>query len=316
MTVSTTTNKITYAGDGATTNFTFPFPGVAATDIQVITVSNTGVITILPANQYTIVLNPPIAPNPTGIGGQVTLLGTPLPVGSSVTILRTLPLIQGTSLANQAILYQIAIESALDYVTMLCQQLNELENRAIVVPATDPQPTPLPAAAARATLFMAFDSAGNPIATPGTIGNVVVSSVMVPVVTASTLANARAAMGVGTPNLGLQLGVSGAGLMDANSPIVHVPGSFTILPSHHMTRFSCDTTLTITLPRANTLWNGFGFWISTRTHALTVTPNAADSINVLPAGASLNIQPMNPSQPGPFTYWMSTDAAAAGVWLI
>src|SRR5215471_4971667 len=140
MTVSTTLNKVVYAGNGATTAFAFTFPGVAATDLQVYFTDATGVITLIPSNQYTVTLNPAIAPNPTGIGGTVNypLIGSPIAIGTLLTIIRVLPEIQATSLDNQGTLYQAVIEAALDYVTMITQQLQELEGRAISVAVSDP----------------------------------------------------------------------------------------------------------------------------------------------------------------------------------
>jgi hypothetical protein len=45
LTVSSTSNKIIYSGNGATTSFPFTFPGVAAADIQVFYTDASGTIT-------------------------------------------------------------------------------------------------------------------------------------------------------------------------------------------------------------------------------------------------------------------------------
>src|SRR5213595_178525 len=169
MTVSTQLNKIIYAGDGVTTSFTFNFPGVSASGIQVFVTDNLGNINQLNSNLYTLVLNAPVGANPTGVGGFVIypLSGSPLALGSSLTILRSLSEIQPVSLANQGTLYQTVIEKVFDYITMITQQITELMGRNLTVPVSDPVPNPLPTAVARANLLLGFDGAGNPIATTG-----------------------------------------------------------------------------------------------------------------------------------------------------
>jgi len=143
-TVNTTINSITYTGNGATTNFSFSFayPGAAssaASDFSVTTVVS-GVTTVLPTNSYAITFNSPVSPNPTGIGGSVLypLSGPALVNGATLTITRTLPAIQGTSLSNQGILYPPTLEQEYDYLTMLIQQGLNSFNRAVVGPVTDP----------------------------------------------------------------------------------------------------------------------------------------------------------------------------------
>lgn len=196
MTVSTTSNSITYSGNGSTTDFSFPFPGVAASDIQVFTTSNLGVVTQLLTTQYTVILNAPVAPNPTGTGGSVhyPLVGSPLPVGWSITISRVLPQTQPVSLANQSVLYQAVIEEMIDYVTMLCQDLTGASAKSFMVGASDPAPATVPPVASRANQLAFFDASGN--LTAGGTATSVVSAAMQPVVAASTLALARSLMGV------------------------------------------------------------------------------------------------------------------------
>lgn len=179
MTVSTTLNKQIFPGNAATTvfNFSFAFPGglaaQEAANIQVFYTSPAGVITQLvqgiTSSNYQITFNNPITPDPTPVGGTVIYSppGGPIPFGSFLTIYRNLPLVQGFSFANQGILYQPTIEAALDYQAMLSQQVLEVQSRALVVPISDPTPSPLPSATARAGLFLAFDSNGNPIASAG-----------------------------------------------------------------------------------------------------------------------------------------------------
>ena len=198
MTVSTTTNKIVLTANGLSNTFTFPFAVRfnGATDIQVFQTDTSGNITQLTyGTQYTVVLNAVIAPNPTPVGGTVTITAIPA-LNTLVTILRTEAETQATSLANQGTLYQPAIEAMSDYVTMLTQQIAELQGRAISVAVSDNAPTNLPPAAQRANLALMFDSNGNPIAAAPGGANAPVSSAMAPVVNAASIAAAVALLGL------------------------------------------------------------------------------------------------------------------------
>lgn len=204
MTVSTITSKITYAGNGSTTVWDFPFPGVAASDIFVFITNTNGTVTLAPPSTYTITLNAPIDPNPTGIGGSVTysvqsvlpLPPSPLPVGTSITIARVLPRVQPVSLSNQSIIYPPVVEQEFDYLTMLNQQLSEMIDRAVKVGIADAPLAPLPPLASRISQPAIFDAMGNLTAggIPGS--GVIISPVMIPVVGAPSLAVARNTMGV------------------------------------------------------------------------------------------------------------------------
>lgn len=314
MTVSTTANKIVYAGNGATTVFPFTFPGVAASDLQVYYTDAAGNQTLLASNQYTVILNAPAGANPTGAGGSITYnpLGGPIALGTLLTIIRILPETQNASLANQGTLYQQVIESALDYLTMITQQLQELFGRGITVAVSDPAPLPLPPVAQRALQLMGFDAAGNPIASQPS--SALVSTAMQPVVAAATLALARAAMGLGNiatnnANYGLQTGVSAANNLDVNLPVNVVGASRAGLQSDHATHLVSGGNVTISLLRANTLWNGFFFFAHAGVNTLSLTPNAADSIETIVAGVAYTLRPGQSAL-------VVTDAANSGTWYI
>lgn len=185
MTVSTTTSKIVYQGNGSTTVFSFPFafpggltPSQAAADLIVTFISSTGVSTIVPfgsgASSYQLTLIPPISPNPTGVGGSVTYVpaGQPIPIGSSLVIQRSLPENQPVSLQNQGTLWQQVIEQSLDYLSMIDQQISSLIGQSITLPISDPLGLNyvVPAVSARANMLLGFDSLGNVVVTPGTGG--------------------------------------------------------------------------------------------------------------------------------------------------
>jgi hypothetical protein len=202
MTVNTTTSIITYAGNGSTTLWSFPFPAIDPTFIQVFITDPTGNVTQQAANLYTVTLNSPIAPNPTAAGGTVLfpLIGSPLAVGNQITILRNLPATQTVSISNQSIVYPPVIEKEFDYLTLLGQQTLTGSTRAFSVGPSDPIPALVPPVALRKSQGAFFDLFGNLTAGAFTSPGVVVSAAMQPVVGASTLPLAQVAMGVAPIN--------------------------------------------------------------------------------------------------------------------
>src|SRR5215813_7578681 len=296
MTVSTTLNKITYQGNGSATVFPFSFavPAGPNPGIQVFFTDAVGNVSLINPGQYTLIINAVSGNNPTPAGGSVTYnpSGTPIAAGTSLTIIRTLSLSQLTSLANQGTLWQPVTEAALDFEMMASQQILEIQNRALTVAVSDPAPSSLPAVAARANLFMAFDSSGNPIATQPGGANTPISAAMVPVVTAATLAAGRTAFGLGTmatENIGAGLQDNGAGAVRTFDQIVADSSNQAVTSAFHSQIRAATGALTYTLPLTSTLFNGFFMWVYALTAAVTMAVNAADKFSGGSTGASLII---------------------------
>lgn len=294
MTVSALSNKVSFAGNGATTSFPFTFPGVAATDLAVFITDSDGVITELSSSLYSVTLTAAVAPNPTGTGGSITypLTGSPLASGNTLTILRTIPLTQPTSLANQGTSYQTVIEQALDNVLMQIQQLNERLGRQITVPVSDDDPEELPTAEERASLFFAFDSDGNPIATEGPVSGAVVSSAMQPVIEAASLALGRAAFGLGdiaVEDIGAGLEDDGAG----NVRTINIPANDStnqsVVAAFHTDERHATVAITYTNPAASTLFDGFGYYVYALGGDVTFAIDAGDAFYGMGNGVSLII---------------------------
>lgn len=197
MTVNNQTSKIVYVGDNSTTSWSFSFPGVDPLDIYLFLTPASGIVIQVPVGQYNVTLNPTIDPNPTSIGGTVIypLTGPPLDPSVTLTIVRILPDVQTTSIAPQSIIYPPVIEQALDYLTLIDQQLMDATNRAVKVGIADQPMATLPPLAMRINQQAVFDANGNLVA-GGLVTGTVISPVMVPVVTAPTLGQAQTAMGV------------------------------------------------------------------------------------------------------------------------
>jgi hypothetical protein len=161
MTVSSTTSKASYTGNGTTTVFAVPFYFLAAADLRVILRTGTTEVVQSLTTNYTV----------TGAGnengGSVTMLVAP-PSGTTLTILRNAPATQETDLLPNDRLPAESLEDALDKLTMLVQQVDEVADRALQFPASDPAASPtIPAASARASKFLSFDANGLPTATVG-----------------------------------------------------------------------------------------------------------------------------------------------------
>lgn len=319
MTISSTSNKIIYSGNGATTSFPFTFPAIAAADILAYYTDSAGTITTLVqgsgTTQYQVSLTAAIPPNPTGAGGTVTYnpSGTPIASGTSLTIIRTQPLTQTTSLANQGNLYPSVIEQALDSLLAQTQQLNELLGRNITVAVSDPAPTALPAAAARAGKYLVFDSSGNPTASSTVPAGTPVSAAMLPVIAAATLALARTAMGLGNvavENIGAGLQDDGASNLRVNLEITTADTTNqTVTSAFHNTQRAATGAITYALPRANTLWNGFGFKVENLQTGgdITFSVNVNDTFQNYTSGTSFII-----GRGASIEIW--TDASASGTW--
>jgi hypothetical protein len=123
MTISNQVSSVTAEGNGSTTSWTFTFliPTTASCLVQVYdTTVDPATTATISSSQFSV----------TGIGvttgGAVTypLSGSALTSGQYLTVSRNLPAVQETSIRNQGNFYPVAVENALDYLTMLVQQLN------------------------------------------------------------------------------------------------------------------------------------------------------------------------------------------------
>jgi hypothetical protein len=130
MTVASSTNRVDYTGNGATTIFPFTFRIFEASDIVVVTADDDGIETTLELNvDYTV----------TGVGsynGGTVVIGTAPINGQALTIQRVLPLTQETDLRNQGQFFAETHEDVFDRMAMVHQQLQEQIDRAAKLPVT------------------------------------------------------------------------------------------------------------------------------------------------------------------------------------
>jgi len=147
-------------GTGAQTSWPFTFKVFAASDIAVTIANSLGVETALVLNtDYSVSVN---ANQDTSPGGTVTypLSGSPLPVGSKLTIIGNLPYDQPLDLPSGGNFSPLALENELDRLAMQIQQLRELATRMLQLPVTSTTTNvtlPLPSA----NELIGWDSTGS-----------------------------------------------------------------------------------------------------------------------------------------------------------
>ena len=156
MTVSSTTNKHSYNGNGSQTAFAYTFKIFIAADIKVYL---DGVLKTI--NTHYTLSNVGV----TG-GGNVTFTSGSVPVSATgnVILLRSLALTQGVDLINYGAFDANIIESAYDKLTMMVQQLQEEVSRSIRFSATvydGGTQEVSDTVANRAGKVLAYDASGN-----------------------------------------------------------------------------------------------------------------------------------------------------------
>jgi hypothetical protein len=203
MTVSSTTNRKSFTGDGSTTAFgTSPVVFFDESELEVYLVTTaTGASTLQTiTTHYTV-------SGGAGTTGTVTMVTAPAST-ETLIILRVLPYTQTDDFVNNDINDAEVLEDRLDKLTMLTQQLDEVDARSLKLSSAEAGTaalTELPFD--RASKFLAFDASKNLIAAAGTT-EVPVSAFMETVLDDTTAADARTTLGLGalstvTPGTGV-----------------------------------------------------------------------------------------------------------------
>lgn len=166
MTIQIQTVKTIVGGNGAQTTFSYSFPVPNNVDYELIYTDSSG-------NESTIAIsNYSITGIGTDTGGTFTYNpGTgPIAAGTTLTFVREVPYQQLTNFSNQNTYNPEVLESALDWIVMQIQQVEEQVSRCLAVPIVEESLSALPSAEARANLLLGFDQNGVPIATAGGSG--------------------------------------------------------------------------------------------------------------------------------------------------
>lgn len=150
MSVNTTTNKISYTGDGTTTIFPYDFKILDGSHLFV----------YLDGTAQTSGFSVTGAGN--AAGGGVVFTSAPA-AGVVILLQRIVPLTQPVSTVDNATILSSVLDTSLDRLTMQMQQNSADIAGAVKSPATDPAlDMTLPAQAARANQYFYFDANGEP----------------------------------------------------------------------------------------------------------------------------------------------------------
>lgn len=193
MTISSTSNRKSYAGDGVTTAFdTTPVVFFDPTDLAVYdVVTATGVATTLALNtDFTVT-------GGNGAVGTVTAMTAPAS-GHTLLIVRTLPLTQQYDPNNGDDSDAENVEDAFDKATLVDQQLSAKLDRSFVLPDSDVSGASTTLPTPTASTLLGWDSAGTSLvnyAAATLPSSIVVSAFMQTVLDDANAAAARTTMG-------------------------------------------------------------------------------------------------------------------------
>jgi hypothetical protein len=158
MTISSTTVKNSYNGDGSTATFTYTFKIFANSDLQVIIRSALGTETV-----KTLTTHYTVTGAGSASGGDITFTAGNIPVsGETVVLRRAIPQTQAIDyIANDPFPAE-SHEEGLDRATMAIQQLQEEVDRSIKLSRTNTITSSefTVGAANRANKVLAFDASG------------------------------------------------------------------------------------------------------------------------------------------------------------
>ena len=157
MTVSVLRNQVQYTGNNSTTQFTVNFPFTEKSQVKVYLGGTLQTIT----THYTLT-----DPDSTGTVTFVTAPGT----GVVVSFIRETDFLQTVDYANNDILDAETLEAAFDKLTMMCQQVKNLADKAVGFSETvnESETTSLKLASGTGDLagkLLAFDDSGNFVTT-------------------------------------------------------------------------------------------------------------------------------------------------------
>jgi hypothetical protein len=156
MTVSSSTARVSYSGNGSTVDFAVGFYFLENSHLQVIIRAANGTETV-----KTITTDYTVAGAGNPAGGTVTMLTAPVS-GETLVVVRNVPLTQQTDYQANDPFPAESHEEALDKLTMLTQQLQDGLTRSIKLSRTNTMSSTefTVGAVDRANKILAFDSAG------------------------------------------------------------------------------------------------------------------------------------------------------------
>lgn len=275
MTVSTTTSRIAYNGNGVTLAFAFPYLFLADTDLDVYVDGALKALT----TDYT------VSGAGADAGGTVTFLVAPGAGSGNVVIVRDPDLLQSTDLPPNDPFPANSVERMSDKLTLIAQRLYDLITRAFRLSDTDVSGASTSIATAVAGQFIRWKTPvtdgleSADIATSGAIGIPV--SVAQGGTNATTAAGARTNLGGGATGVSVFTSATVAAALAALKTTVTDRAANTILALADIgIMFRATAGFTQTLTAAATL--GAGWWCGYRVESgatVVLDPNGAELID-------------------------------------
>ena len=207
MTVSSTTTKVSYSGDGTTSAFAYSFKIFNDSDLVVIVRNNTtGAETTKTLNTDYLVSNAGESDGgtvtfkfDTGNSGDSNYDTTDRRPQSGETVLlkRVMTLTQNTDYTPNDSFPAAAHEEALDKLTFIQQQQQEEIDRSFKFAQTDTGTITIPTSTERASKYLGFDSGGDVIAVSGTADVSPISTFAATIVDDTSASAVRTTIGLG-----------------------------------------------------------------------------------------------------------------------
>jgi hypothetical protein len=164
VTVSSTTDRATFLGNGVTDSFPLPFRFFADGDIQAALIDHVTleVMELVLGVDYTLIgAN---QPEQNGTPASIINLTVAPPSGVSLFVRRVIPATQPTDIVNQGRFFPEIHENVFDRLTMQIQQSFAIYERTLRVGPFENPIVALPPILLRANRLLSFDSLGRPIA--------------------------------------------------------------------------------------------------------------------------------------------------------
>lgn len=266
MTLSTTTNRVSFAGNGVTTVFSFPYYFLANADLVVILRSSAGVETV-----KTITTHYTVSGAGAPAGGSVTMITAPA-TGETLTIYRDPAITQDLDLVENDPMPAEEIEERVDKLTMIVQRHEDRLDRAVTLSEGYAAAfTPNLPATLTAGKSLRVNDSGNGIALGATENEIANAQTYATNAanSASAAATSAAASAASNPS------EPATSIVFADSPYTVAPGS---------KKYKINTSggaVTMNLPAAAS-WSGSVFYFMKTTgdaNAVTVDGNGSETIN-------------------------------------